>query len=158
MNNKELTTKDGIPGTSDELIACITDDKKRLFLETYHRCNLRTNHTAKAVGVNESTVYRWIQSDVLFSQAFQVLKKELEAVMLDKHLDNLREIAFDKHAPAQTRAMIGFFEVKKLDTAYRDKQEGNQINIREIIVHSAIPWPEYPEIEGEYTEVETSTT
>ena len=164
--NKEQVTQDNAPVPVDdkdrasiELIAGIKGEKKRLFLENYHKCNFRTKYTAQAIGVDESTVYNWMKNDPAFAQAFQVLKKELDAMLIEDYLANIREIAFDKNTPPQSRLLGSFFELKALDARYRDRAPDRNVNIREIVVHSAIPWPVYPEIEGEYTEeIESAST
>jgi len=150
--SKELVPQGEKPITSTELIRDIKHDKQRAFLETYHKCNMRTNHTAQAVGVNESTIYGWIKSDVIFRQAFQVLKSELEAVMIDKYLDNIRSITFDKNVPPQSRLLGSFFELKALDPKYKDRQDTGPQVATQIVIHTSIPEPEYKTIEGEYTE------
>ena len=149
MDDKQLTTT--------ELIARVTNEDKHRFLENYPKCNMRTNKTAEAIGKNESTIYYWMHEDNDFLQAFQALKKELETLMLNKYLENIREIAFDQLVPPQTRLLASFFEVKKLDPAYRDRQEGTKVFTGDIVIECNIPDsetpPDIPFIEGEYKEL-----
>ena len=60
--------------------------------------------------------------------------------------------------PPQSRLLGSFFELKALDDRYKDKLPASNVNIGEIIVHSAIPRPKYETIEGEYEEIESAST
>jgi len=144
IEDKALTTQD--------LIDKVTNDKQKLFLENYHKF-MRNKWTAEAIGVDESTVYRWMQRGGVFLQAIQALKKELEPVMIDRHLENIHDITFDVKTPPQTRLLGSFFELKALDSRYKDKVLPD-INVSgDIIFRSSMP---DDTIEGEYKEVDNA--
>ena len=153
MNMKRLPTD----LTTPQLIEKVTEEKQVAFLENYHKCNGRATKTAEAIGIDESTVYYWVNHNDTFARAFQALKKEIDSNLLEKHLANIRDIAFDKETPPQTRLLGSFFEVKKLNPEYRDRQDlGIQIK-GDIQVILNIPEPKYetpPDyIEGEAKEL-----
>ena len=86
----------------------------------------------------------------LLSHAFVLLKKDLEQHILEKHLNNIREIAFDTAVPPQTRAICSFFEIKPLDNRYRDRPSPSVYAEGDIIFQTNMPGEV---IEGDYTEV-----
>jgi len=151
MNDKALIPKP-LP-TSNELIKAITHPKQLEFLDNYAKCNRRITKTAEAIGITEDAVHRWQRNDAVFRDSFLALKKELDTLRLEDYLDNIKEIAFDKSVPPQSRLLASFFEVKKLDPKYRDNQPNQGHIIGEIIVKTAVPRPEYDTVEGEYEEV-----
>lgn len=122
----------------EQLISKITHPKKKAFLENYGKC-LRTYKTAQAIGVNESTVYRWFEADKVFSQVFQVLKKRIDT-------DRLEEIEVEIHNRALDRDAYGssillMFEAKALDPGkYREKPTAIPITGEITVVHK-IPRP-----------------
>jgi len=116
----------------------IKHPKKRLFLETYPKL-LRTVKTAEAIGVNESTVYRWLEADKLFQQALQALKKRIDT-------DRLEEVEAEIHKRAleglsKQSDILLIFEAKSLDPGkYREKPAMIPIS-GDIIVRHMIPRP-----------------
>ena len=142
--------------TTTQLIDKVTNDKYKRFLELYPDTRMITK-TAAAIGVTKQTVHNWLNKDSDFLDCFDHLKKELDRELLERHLENIREIVFDKETPPQTRLLGSFFEVKKLNPEYRDRQDpGIQIK-GDIQVILNIPEPKYetpPDyIEGEAKEL-----
>ena len=157
--NEEQVTQDkslDLHSDIEGLIARITHPKKQLFLENFQVFG-EVSKAAEATGVCRRTAYVWLSNDENFSTAFETVKKVAEKELLEKHLKNIREIAFDPTVKSGTRLLGSFFEVKKLDPSYRDRVSVDSHVIREIIVHSAIPWPNYDTIEGEIIEENAST-
>jgi len=143
--NKEQVTQDkslDLQGDIERVIARITHPKKRLFLDNFQVFG-EVSKAAEATGVCRRTAYVWLSNDEVFSTAFEAVKKVAERELLEKHLKNIREIAFDPEVKPGARLVASFFEVKKLDPSYRDRLAANNTFIREIVVHSAIPWPKY---------------
>ena len=155
--SRELAKREDKTKTSTELIANIKDEKKRKFLELYPKSR-RITATAGAMGMDRRNIHYWLNRDNAFSDAFHALKNELDRERIEDYLANIHEIAFDPSVPPQSRLLGSFFELKALDDRYKDKAPDRNINIGEIIVHSAIPRPKYPEIEGEYEEMESAST
>ena len=133
-----------------EKFANIKHAKKRLFLEKYTTFG-DISHTAEATGVHRTTVHHWLNNDVDFETVFGTVRKVAESELLERHLKNIRDIAFDPNVKDGNRLIASFFEVKKLDPTYRDRQIPS-ISIGDIRVISLVPRPEY--IEGEYEEIE----
>lgn len=120
----------------------IKHPKKRLFLENYHRL-INTKQTAVAIGVNESTVYRWIEGDKLFSQAFQVLKKRIDTHRLEEIEAEIYKRAIG--GESKQSDILLMFEAKALDPGkYREKPASIPIT-GDIIVRHLIPRPQLKE-------------
>lgn len=138
------------------LIASIEHPKKRLFLENFEIFGT-VSKAAEVSGISRRSAYCWLNSDDVFSTAFEGVKRISEQALLEKHLGNIRDIAFNPEVKPGARLIASFFEVKKLDPSYRERMMPGGINIGEIVVHSAIPRPNYDDIEGEYSEVPEDT-
>jgi len=145
MDDKQLTTT--------ELIAKISNPQYLKFLELYPQCKCQVKMTAEAMGVTFQTVFNWLKKDSEFLECFESIKKDLNQVRLESYLAIIKDIAEDTSVPPQSRLLASFFEVKKLDPAYRDRQEGTKVFTGDIVIECNIPDsetpPDIPFIEGE---------
>lgn len=124
--------------TLPEKIDKLNNEKYKTFLELYPKTRM-ISKTADAMGIDRRTVHHWLNKDSEFNDAFLLLKKELEIDLLERHLSDIEDIAFDTKTPPQTRALVHMFKIKKLDPSYRDKVMPD-INISgDIIFKSSMP-------------------
>jgi myo-inositol-1-phosphate synthase len=102
----------------------MTHSKKGTFLENYPKfCQVR--ETCAAIGLGKSTFYRWLKEDCDFQDKWDVLKKEIDQELLERHEKNIDDIA-----------------------SYTQK-----VNVGNVIIQLNIP--DYDDsIEGEYKEIE----
>jgi hypothetical protein len=128
----------------------MTHSKKGTFLENYPKfCQVR--ETCAAIGLGKSTFYRWLKEDCDFQDKWDVLKKEIDQELLERHEKNIDDIAFDPNVPPQTRLLGSFFKAKKLDPSYRDSYT-QKVNVGNVIIQLNIP--DYDDsIDGEYKEI-----
>jgi hypothetical protein len=114
----------------------MTHSKKGTFLENYPKfCQVR--ETCAAIGLGKSTFYRWLKEDCDFQDKWDVLKKEIDQELLERHEKNIDDIAFDPNVPPQTRLLGSFFKA---------------INVGNVIIQLNIP--DYDDsIDGEYKEI-----
>ena len=141
--------------TTQDLISLVTEDKHREFLDLYPKCKCMISETAKAMGINRGTVFYWLNRDDALLNAFNSLKKDLEQHMIEKHLNNIHEITFDTNTPPQTRLLGSFFELKALDSRYKDRQAPSVYAEGDIIFQTNMPGEV---IEGDYTEIKQIDT
>jgi hypothetical protein len=141
--------------STQELINKITDDKHRQFLELYPKF-MEITKVAEAMNLNRHTIHMWLQRDEHLSNTFAALKKNIEAEVLESHLKNIRNIAFDPKIPPQTRILASIFETKALDARYKDRVDQNII-VGDIIFKTSMPPVgekiALPVIEGECKEL-----
>ena len=111
------------------------------FLAEYPN-NTSITATAKAIGVGRRTVYDWINRDELFARTFAQLKKEIDALLIEKHEQNIDELAFSEKTKDQSRIFASLVRLRALaPEKYREKHEAQLIG--EIVVKSEIPRPKY---------------
>lgn len=123
-----------------DLISKITNEKKLRFLELYPKCNCMLTKTAEAMGVSWQSVYYWINTDSMFSEAFEGLKKDLELKQEEYYVNKINSIVDSDKTPPQTQLLGSFFMLKALNPRYKDKVQ--DINVSgDIIVQSSIPRP-----------------
>lgn len=121
----------------DTLITQIEHPKKLAFLENYPHY-ARTNLTAYALGLNESTIYVWLKKDETFNQAFQALKKRIDT-------DRLEQVEKEIHTRAMGNTskmsdVLLMFEAKALNPSkYREKAFTETKLTGNITVKMAIP-------------------
>lgn len=119
--------------TFEELFNQITHEKQREFLEQYPKFSY-IKKTTEAIGINESTPYEWINKSEPFKRAFQALKKEVTARLIETHEQNIDDVAFDKLSPAQSRIFGSLVKLRALDPQrYRENQP---TKIEHEVVHS----------------------
>ena len=108
--------------TLDELMAKITHPKKLLFLEQYPKFNYIMK-TSDAVGVDRATVWRWIDSDKVFSHAMQLIKKDIERNLIATHEANIDNVCLNEKTPAQSRIFGSLVKLRALSPErYRENQ------------------------------------
>lgn len=144
MNDKQKQNSKALvlPDSEESPLKGITHPKKRKFLENFQEFGNISN-TSDASGVGRTTVHYWINNDAVFLAAFDKVKDVTNQALLDKHLTNIRNIAFDPKEKSGIRLLGSFFEVKKLDPTYRERQVVDHRIIGDIIIHSAVPEPDY---------------
>ena len=121
----------------EELIAKITHPKQRAFLEAYPKFGV-TTETTKAIGIGETTIYDWFLKSRPLREAFEAVKKRIDATRLEENIKEVHRRGLEKSD------LLLMFETKKLDTSYREKVTA--IHFTGVIkVELAVPRP--PEIE-----------
>ena len=116
----------------------ISHPKKLLFLLQFPKL-LTTALTARAIGVNESTVYRWLEKDKEFKKAMQEIKKKIDSKRLEEAEVEIHRRGLDKSD------LLLIFETKALDPdRYRERVPDRVIG--DITVKLEIPRREYPQL------------
>lgn len=92
-----------------ELSSRLTPIQERAIIALLSNANIRT--AAKAVGVDEATLWRWLQ-DQEFHAAYMTARRESVSLSIARlqqstmeAVNTLKEIAKDKDAPASSRVM-----------------------------------------------------
>ena len=123
----------------------ITHPKKLAFLQNYPKFGI-SKLTAKAIGIGESTVRAWNRDDKVFFNAFNALKKEIEAELIELHERNIDEVAFGEKTPAQSRIFGSLVRLRAIaPDKYRGKVSDTRL-IGDITVKLNIPRPGFKEL------------
>lgn len=128
--------------TLEELLALVTNLEKRTYLDLLSKLHYNSKAT-QAMSIAESTPYGWMMRDKVFNEAYEATKREDNLRWLDLHLNNIREIAFDKSVPPQSRLLGSIFETKKLDPSYRDNPPEYLTQVGSMVVHLNVPDRDY---------------
>ncbi len=136
-DEKQLAEK-----TLEELIALVTDPKKRTYLKLLSELHYNSKVT-DAMKIGAGTPYGWMIRDSVFNEAYEAVKKEEDKYWLGFHLQTIRNIVSDPATPPQTRLLGSFFEVKKLDPSYRDNPPEYLTQVGNMVVHLNIPDRDY---------------
>ena len=116
----------------------ITHPKKLAFLQNYPKFGI-SKLTAKAIGIGESTVRAWNRDDKVFFNAFNALKKEIEAELIELHERNIDNVAFGEKTPAQSRIFGSLVRLRAIaPEKYRERQPETRL-IGDITVKLAVP-------------------
>lgn len=137
--------------TTTELISKITNPKYLKFLDLYPKCKCMISETAKAVGVERTTVHGWLKRDAIFQDAFNSLKKDIEVELEEYYVKTINSIVESDKTPPQTQLLGSFFMLKALNPRYKDRQGPDIQFTGDIIVQSSIPRPEI--VEASYREL-----
>lgn len=144
--------------TYEQLLAKITHPKQRAFLENYPTF-MTVIATAEATGISEVTPYDWCLTNEDYLQAFQALKKQIDATRLEKY-----EKELDKRAlggVSKSSDILLMFGLKALHPAkYRDNPSiqpmiGGNVSITwNIPAYTDTPLPPPQIVEGERVTLE----
>lgn len=105
----------------------ITNPLKRKFLTRYKEL-INTRQTAREVRVSESTVYRWLREDELFTKTFTEIKKENEGHIIELHEQNIDNLAFDPKTKDQSRIFGSLVRLRALaPDKYREKPQEHKL-------------------------------
>jgi len=123
----------------------ITHHKKLLFLENYPKFQSITA-TAQAIGISRDTVHRWLNKDdprgcwdALFADEFSRIKKEMERELIEKHEQNIDNVAFEAKTPAQSRIFGSLVRLRAIaPDKYREKPTETKL-IGDITVKLGVP-------------------
>lgn len=116
----------------------ITHPKKLAFLENYPRFKTITE-TAEAIGVSRAGVYKWLNEDDIFVSKVDALKKEIEAQLIEKHEQNIDDVAFGEKTPAQSRIFGSLVRLRAIaPDKYREKPPETRL-VGDIVVKLAVP-------------------
>lgn len=137
----------------EELLAQITHEKKRAFLENYPKFCI-TKHTCEAIGIDESSIYIWRKKDEIFNNAFGELKKRIDNTRLQKY-----EAELDKRVletPSKQSDILLMFGLKALHPdKYREKPATMTQLTGNITIKMDIPeYKELPACNLELTDVQ----
>lgn len=115
-----------------------TIHNKTVFLEQYPTFTSVTG-TAKAIGINKHTVYRWLRLDKHFITAFARLKKEVQLHTIELHEKNIYDIALDEKTPPQSR-IFGSLCILRANDPDKWREKANAIPISgELKVILSVP-------------------
>ena len=123
----------------EQLLSKITHTNKRLFLENYSKFKYLT-HTAKGIGVSWQVVYNWLESDKVFSEAFELLKKQVKEDIIRIHEENIEEICLDPKTPAQSRIFGSLVRLRaEAPEKYREKYTPDLKLTGDITIKLGVP-------------------
>lgn len=133
----------------EHLLSKITDDRKRIFLDTYPKFVV-TAQTAEAIGISDQTAYNWINNDSDFSLAFLALKKVITLKMVEEHEKNIHSIALDPNTKDQSRIFGSLVLLRALaPEKYREKTEHTISGEIKFVSHIPVAANEQPPTTGQ---------
>ena len=137
--------EDTIELSYEQLLARVTHPKHRAFLENYPKFRI-TKTTAEAVGIGETTIYDWFLKCRPLREAFEALKKRIDA-----HRLQIYEAELDKRAlegtSKQSDILLMFALKAEAPDKYREKV--NTIPFTgNIKVELSVPRPQLMTIEN----------
>lgn len=141
MEDKELTTT--------ELIDKVTDPRHTRFLALYPDCKCMIAETAKAMGINRTTIFYWLQKDSMFQDAFISLKKDMEQAQEEYYVNKINSIVDSDKTPPQTQLLGSFFMLKSLNSRYKDKSPDTNIYTGDIVFKTSMPGMEVIDVKAE---------
>lgn len=121
----------------------VTQHNKDRFLEYYPKFE-SVEKTSKAVGISKGIVYKWLgddeaYADKTFSNKVALIKKELELRLIDKHEQNIDDVAFDPNTKPQSRIFGSLVRLRAIaPDKYRERPPETRL-IGDIQVKLAVP-------------------
>ena len=141
----------------DQALSKISDPVKLAFLQKYPEIRV-VGETATLVKSSERTIYRWLSLDKDFNAAWQILKKENKARIVELHEQNIDNLAFDEKTKDQSRIFASLVRLRaEWPDKYREKPVEHKFT-GEILIKTNIPRPqiEAPDSGSTTKEIEAS--
>ena len=118
-------------------------ENKKAFLEHYPKFK-SIMHTAKAIGINPSTAFRWlnendkIAGDLRFIKLFTQLKKEVLTLSLEEAEAELEDRALGRKPCRMSDILLMFYLKALAPEKYREKAGETRL-VGDITIKLAIP-------------------